>query len=137
VRAEPLVEMLVPALAGEVDVELAEGRRKGVRVADGEDVAVRVGDLQLVAERQVGVLEKALEEAGLGSLLELDGLAARGLDDDLRRVGPERTDDDAAVLRVRAERRVRVVQLDQMSASRMRTMPATGMPTQSGRLLSS
>ena len=73
-----------------------------------------------------------------------------------RRRGPERAHDHAAVVRVRAEDRVRVRVLaadDAVevggggdghmgiafphSASSSRRIPATGMPTQSGRLLSS
>ena len=42
VRAELVVELLVPALAGEPEVELAERRQERVRVVERERVAVRV-----------------------------------------------------------------------------------------------
>ena len=55
VRAEPAVELLVAALAGEVEVELAERGRNAVRVVERERAPARVVDLEPVAERQLGV----------------------------------------------------------------------------------
>ncbi len=69
VRAEPLVEVLVPALHREVEVELAEGRQERVRVADGERVPVRILDLELVLERQPRLRQQRLPQAG--RILEL------------------------------------------------------------------
>ena len=58
VRAEPVVELLVAALADQVQVELAERRRERVRVVDRERAGVAVVDLEPVAQRQLGVLER-------------------------------------------------------------------------------
>ena len=82
------------------------------------------------------------------ALGQLDRLAALRARDDLRRCRAEGAHDHAAVVRVRAEQAVRIgqvalddgldVALDGHSgSSSRRAMPATGMPTQSGRLLSS
>ena len=48
VRAEHLPQLLVPALADQVQVELAERRQEAVRVVDDVRVAVVVGDLEPV-----------------------------------------------------------------------------------------
>ncbi len=145
VRAEPLVQLLVAALHGEVEVELAERRQERVRIADGERVAVRVLDLELVLERQPRRGQQRLPEAGRVLQLGLDRccLVMGRLDAHSLRLGPERAHDDAAVLRfVGAENAVRVgSELDGHSASAAwcmsRSIPATGIPTQSGRLSSS
>ena len=137
VRAEPLVQLLVPALADEIRVELAERRRERVRIPQRVRAPVRVRDLELVAKRQVGPFQNSFEQpVACGE--ELDRRAFLRADDDPRRLGPVRADDDAAVPVVRTEVGVRVVQLQAHSgASRSRRTPATGIPTQSGRLLSS
>ena len=95
-----------------------------------------VAHLELVAERQPGVVDDALEQPRLAGRLELDRVVALRPGDDRDRVGAERADDHAAARRVRPERRVRVVQLDGHSSS-SRRIPATGIPSQSGRWLSS
>ena len=138
VRAEALVELLVPTLADEVRVELAERRRERVRVPQRERVPVRVADLELVAERQLGALDDALEEP-VACGQELDRRAFLRPHDHARRLGPVGADDHAAVPEMRAEVGVRVVQLERAhsGASSSRRIPATGIPTQSGRLLSS
>ena len=139
-RAEPLVELLVTPFHGEVEIELAERRQERVRVADGERVPVRVLHLELVLERQSRLGQQRLPEAV--RVLQL-GLDARRLDAHRLRLGPQRAHDDPAVLGlVGAEDAVRVgAEVDGHSASaawRMsRSMPATGIPTQSGRLSSS
>ena len=100
VRAEPLVQLLVPALAGEVEVELAERRQERVRVVERERVAVRVGDLELVARaaasrpRQLPSKRPARMRAGSSSTARRPSARTR----DRRRVGPEGADDDAAVV---------------------------------------
>jgi hypothetical protein len=137
VRAQALVELLVPALPDEVRVELAERRGERIRVALRERVPVRVRDLELVAERQVGPFQDALEEP-VARGQELDRRAVLRVDDDPRRFGTVRPDDDAPVPVMGAEVGVWVVQRQAQSgvSSNLR-IPATGIPTQSGRLLSS
>jgi hypothetical protein len=128
---------LVPALPDEVRVELAERRGERVRIALRERVPVRVRDLELVAKRQVDPFHDALEEP-VARRQQLDRRALLRVDDDPRRLGPVRPDDDAPVPEVGAEVRVRVVELQaQSGVSSSRRIPATGIPTQSGRLLSS
>ena len=77
VRPEALVDALVAALAGEVDVEVAERRREGVGVAQRVGPALAVVDLDLVAQRQRGAGDDALEDAAGVDLLERRALAAR------------------------------------------------------------
>ena len=82
------------------------------------------------------------------ALGQLDGLAAVGARHDLGRRRAEGAHHDAGVVRMRAEQAVRIgevaaddgldVGLDaHKGSSSRRAMPATGIPTQSGRLLSS
>ncbi len=135
--AELLVQLLVPALHDEVQVELAERRQERVRIALRERVAVRVYDLDLVLERQLRLREHRFPEPGGILQLRLDRarLHAHRL-----RLRPERAHDDAAVRLVRAEDRVRVgAELDHavIGSSMSRWMPRTGIPTQPGRLSSS
>ena len=115
VRAEPLVEVLVAALHGEVEVELAERRQERVRVADGEDVAVRVLDLELVLERQLRLRQQRLPEPG--RILE-HRLDAGRLHANRSRLGPQRAHDDAALGLVGPEHAVGIrAELDGQSAS--------------------
>jgi hypothetical protein len=145
VSAEPLVQALVPALAGQVEVELAERGRERIRVPQREDVAVGVVDLELVVERDLRAGHDALEDTARVHLLQRHVLVAR-----VHLHGPrgrsQRAHHDAAVVLVGAQHRVRIavlalddpVQVEgsrDHSASRSRMMLATGMPTQSGRLL--
>ena len=64
VGAEARVELLVATLADQVQVELAERRQERVRVVDRELAARAVVDLELVAQRQLGARELALEDPG-------------------------------------------------------------------------
>ncbi len=148
VRAHLRPQLLVAALAEEVLVEVGQRRREAVGVLHGERIAARVRDLELVLKRQRRVLDRALEEPGRMHHRELD---ARGLDDDRLGHRAQRPHDDAAVgRRVRAEQRMGVVVLpadepvdvgrdthEMTSLCSIRAMPATGIDTQSGRLLSS
>ena len=134
VRAQAAVEVLVAALARQVQVHLAQRRHKRVRVGERVGVAGRVGDLELVAHRQLRVLDDALEQAVAVDLLELH---ARGLHDDALGVGAVGADDHPALGRVGAEVAVGIGGVHAMGSSSSRRMPATGMRTQSGRLLSS
>ena len=137
------------ALAREIEVERAERRREGVRVALRDRETVRIVDLHAVGERQLRTRDRPLVHAGGMDALQphragalrphAHGLGAR----------PERSHDHAAFREVRAENRVRVVvvahgdSLDVRAcghgtpAPSSRSMPATGIPTQSGRLSSS
>ena len=137
--AEQLVEVLVAALHGEVDVEVAQRGEERVRVADGEPAAVRVLDLELVLERQARLRQQRLPQTGGVLQLRLD---AGRLDAHRLGVGPVRADDDAVLRLVGAENPMRIgSEIYGHNASAAccisRSMPATGIPTQSGRLSSS
>ncbi|MCU0314733.1 MAG: hypothetical protein MUC84_11820 [Solirubrobacteraceae bacterium] len=147
VRAELLVELLVTPLARQVQVELAERRQERVRVAQREAPVLAVVDLELVAERQLGTGDRAGEDAAGVQLLECDLLAGAGAHDDAPGLGPVHPDDRAGLCGMRPEQRVGVGErageqrVDVVgeahavtSSSRIRAMPATGMPTHSGRL---
>ena len=145
-----VVELLVAALRGEVEVELAEGRQERVRVVELDDGAAGVGHLEPVAERQLRLADRALEEAGRMETLELHRLAVLGEDAHRLRRRPERAHDDLAAVRVGAEEVVRVawsrptirstswlatfMQLPPRAAARCRRR---GCRTQSGRWASS
>ena len=148
VRAELVVQLLVPALADQVLVELADRRHERVRIVDRELAGVAVVDLEPVAQRQLGVLDHALEHAAGVDLLELDGGVAVGHRGHRARRRAQDADDDAAVLRMGAEDGMRIGVLaaderlelaggDGHAPSKIRPMPATGIEIQSGRLLSS
>ena len=77
VRAEALPQLLVAALAEQVQVELADRRQEAVRVVDRDRAGVAVVDLELVGERQLGALDVALEDAAGVDLLERRVLAVR------------------------------------------------------------
>ena len=108
VRAEPIPQLLVAALAEQVHVELADRRQEAVRVFDRDRAGVAVADLELVGQRQVHALEPALEDAARVHLLERLVLAVGGDDLDLRGGRPERADHHRPVLGVSAQVRVRV-----------------------------
>ena len=97
VRAELGVELLVAALAHEVQVHVAERRQEAVRVADGERAVLAVVDLELVVERERGALHLAREDALVARRRELDGLAVREAGADGLRGRPVGADEDAAV----------------------------------------
>ncbi len=149
VRAELLVELLVAPLAGQVEVDLPQRGQERVRVAHRERPALAVLDVELVAQRQSRARHRALEDAAGVAQLELDRVAALGSGDDLGGVGPVGADHHAAVLGMRAEQPVRLgeVAVDDgldvclhthgNGSSSRRAIPATGIRTQSGRLLSS
>src|SRR4051794_35323757 len=127
--------MLVPPLHREVEIELAERGEKRVRVADGERAAVRVLDLELVVERQPRLGQQRLPEAG--GILELR-FDPGGLDAHRMRLGSKGAYDDTVLGLVRAEHAVRVrAEIYGHNASAAccmrRSIPATGIPTQSGR----
>ena len=149
VRAEALVELLVAALADQVQVELAERRQEAVRVVDRERAGRRRSRPRAGSRAAARALDDALEDAaGVRPARAADVLAVRRDDGrPSRPPGRQRADHDAAVVRVRAEAGVRVARARgaiSRSASAWRSLapaaarcPATGMATQSGRLLSS
>jgi hypothetical protein len=152
--AELAVELLVAALAGQMQVDVAQRGREGVGIADGVGGAVRVGDVELVAQRQLAAGHLALEDARGMDTAQLDG---RGPGSSSRRATTfsaagryVRHDHLAVGAGVGAEHAVGVAeaQRDQVvdvlgdgahagSSSSSRRIPATGMCTQSGRLSSS
>jgi hypothetical protein len=146
VRAERLPERLVAALPEEVEVDVADRGQEAVGVAHGEGAVGAVVDLELVVERQRRVGDDALEEPGGVHPLERRGLAAHDDVDGLR-VGPERAHEHpAGIGGMGAEVPVGVGEaaveqagelVHESGSSSRRAMPATGMATQSGRLLSS
>ena len=97
VRAELGVELLVAALAGQVQVHLAQRGQEAVRVADRERPVLAVVDLQLVVERQLGAGDRALEHAGGMGLGELGRRPVGGDHAHRARRRAERADHDAAV----------------------------------------
>ena len=86
VRAELLVELLVAALAGQVQVELAERRQERVRVAQREALAVARSRPRARSAAAARAGERALEERRPGArCVELDRLAALGAHGDRAR----------------------------------------------------
>src|SRR5688500_12623068 len=77
VRAELLPQLLVAALADEVQVELADRGQEPVRVLGGL-LAVAVVDVEAVGERQLRLRDVALEDAGGVHLLQRHGLPPAG-----------------------------------------------------------
>ena len=109
VRAELGPELLVAALAREVEVHVAQRRQEPVRVADREDAVLAVVDLELVLERERGAVEGALEHALAAGGRERHDLPVRGVGAHGLRRRPERADHDPAVaVGMRAEVGVRV-----------------------------
>ena len=86
VRAELLVQLLVPPLCGEVEVELADRRQEAVRVVELDGRTARIADL--------------------GDFV--DGLLACRDHAHVLRPRTERAHDHVAVRRVRAEQMVRI-----------------------------
>ncbi len=153
VRAHPLPELLVAALAREVEVEVSERREERVRVAHGERLPVRVGHLEQVLERLGAVVQARLEHAAVP--VGHRQLAAEVRDHvDLHRVGPERADHQPVAVGVDPEQRVgiavgegsdlvqRLVDLRAVGGLSQRDASISinafiGICTQSGRLCSS
>ena len=142
---EPLPKPLVPALAEQVLVQLADGWQEPVGVVDREAAGV-VGDLQLVGGRDRRGPEGALEQAGRMDLVQLDPLVT-GHGRHPGGLGPEGADDHPVVLKMGAEQAVRLVVLaaDQPLdlvlrhglAPRRRRMPPSGICSHGGRCLAS
>jgi len=129
----------MPSLHREMEVELAERGEERVGVADRERVAVGVLDLELVFERQPRLRQQRLPQTGWVLELRLD---AGRLHPHRLRFGAEGAHDDAVLGRMCAQDAVRVgSEIDGHSASAAccmsRSIPVTGIPTQSGRLSSS
>ena len=108
VGAEPLVELLVAALGRQMQVEVPERRREGVRVLQREHPAVRIAHLQSVAQRQRGAVDDAFEEPCFVPLGQLHRIPALGEHAYALGVRPVCADHDAAVHGMGAEQRVRV-----------------------------
>ena len=92
-RAELVVDVEMGALAKQVEIEVAENRRHGVRVAGAPDVRAPP-DLELVRKNHFVFAHDPFEEAGGVGLLEGKALAG-GQDGDLVRAGVEGADNDA------------------------------------------
>jgi hypothetical protein len=105
VRAEAAVELLVPALAEEVFVHLAQHRPEGVGVAKLPFVPGRVSQPEAIGLPLLAPLEAAVEEAfGVDPLQIAERLALEVHDRHLRRIGREDIDGDGpAVFLVHAE----------------------------------
>ncbi len=80
--AEALVQLLVPALAQEVEVELAEGGEERVRVAGPLRAPVGVRHLELVRERERRIGDAPGEDALGVDAAKPDRLATLGHDGD-------------------------------------------------------
>ena len=126
-----------PSVA-EVEVELAERRQERVRVAQRVRVPVRVLDLELVVERQRRLREQRLPQARGVLQLRLD---APGCTRTARASGRYARTTTPPFVWCAPSVRVRVrAELDHdcvVAGSISRWIPATGIPTQSGRLSSS
>ena len=146
VRAHLRPQLLMAALAEQVLVEVRQRRREAVGILRRPRAAVRIVDLELVGHGQRSARQRSLEQPARMHPLELD---ARRLHDDRLRRRVQRPHDDTALGgSVRAQHGVRVVVIagdepvelgghELTSSCRRRAMPATGIGTQSGRLLSS
>ena len=148
VRAELLVELLVAALADQMEVQLTDRRRERVRILDRERPGRAVADLEPIVQRQPGALDDALEHSARVDPLELESGAVVELGRDLGGARAQDTDRHTVTLGMGAQYRVRVrvlapdqgVELvggDGHDSSSSRLIPATGIGTQSGRLSSS
>ena len=149
VGAEALVELLVTALAHEMEVQLADRGQERVGVLQRELAPRPVVDLELVRQRQLGALDLGLEQTAGVDLGHRNALAAAGLDRHRLRRRAQRAHDHAALGLMGAEDRVGlgVLPADESfevvlgdgrhAASRRRAIPATGIGNQSGRLSSS
>ena len=144
-RAEPPVDLLVPSLADEMQVEVPYRREEGVRVADRVLLAAGVGDSEHVVERRLDTRDEPFPHA-LADVLELDPVARRQTIHPHRLgLGPQHANGDAAVGRVGAEEAVGVREVERRararhagtSVSSRRRIPATGMSTHPGRLFRS
>src|SRR5262249_46996601 len=149
VSAQHALQLFVPALAGQVEIELSHRGQKRIGVVLDDDLPVRIAQLELVPGRLFEAFERAREQALLVRPAELERIAPLGPDSRPLDAGLEAAEDDAVPGRVRAEIRVRVVMVAREDAGdvaidlhatpawRRRSMPRTGIPTQSGRLSSS
>ena len=142
VRAEAAVQLLVPALAGEVEVELADRRQERVRVAQHVRVARR--DSAPRARSRAGAFAPAITPSKTPvAVLRLE-LDAHRQDADRLGVragtrGRRRRPSPRARRGRRAGRRARTTLRHVVtgSSSSRRRIPATGIGSQSGRMLSS
>ena len=110
-RTESLPELLVAALSDQVHVELAERRRKRVRIVEDERRPVAPGRLQPVVERRLAAWEVGGEEPRAVDLLHLDRSAALREHAHRGCPGTEGAHDEPAALRMDAENAVWIVEL--------------------------
>ena len=113
VCTQQLIELLVSTLADQMQVELPERRRERVRIGLGERAGRAVVDLELVAKRQLGALDHALEDACLIDLPQRCVVVGQGVwrpqdRDHADRTRAQRADHHAVWHRVGPEDRVRV-----------------------------
>ena len=107
-RAQPVPQLLVAALADQVQVELADGRQEAVRVVDRDGAGLAVVDLEPVGERQLRPLHHTLEDAAGVDELEVGRLAVGQQCADGRRAGAVGAHDDPAVGGMGSEDAVRL-----------------------------
>ncbi|CAN5198597.1 hypothetical protein BH20ACT9_BH20ACT9_07850 [soil metagenome] len=163
-RAEPPPQLLVTALAEQVQVDVAERRGERERVVHRHRAAAGVGHPQAVVRGRWRRVELRLEQARLGGTARPDRLPAG--DEDVHALGlgsPGPHDPDAAVVvgpqqpvglavlagqqqrdlarvgppGVRGRGRQRRSSAGRPSRSSTRRMPPTGMAAQAGRFASS
>ena len=111
VRAEARPQLLVAALADQVQVELAERRQEAVGVVERDRAEVGVVDLERVVQRQLGPVDEALEHAAGVDLLERDRSRPSTTARTAAAAGRRARIDHAVGVRMGAEDRVRVVVL--------------------------
>ena len=97
VRAEFVVDLFVPALGEQMQVQLADGRWKTVRVAN-RDLFTASMDVQLVSRNLLDTWDESLEQSSGVGLLERQRLAAADEGFDALGVRPEDTNYQAVVL---------------------------------------
>ncbi len=104
--AEDLPQLLVAALAEQVEVHFAQGGQEAVAVGDGDGVPARIGDLEPVVD-EVGERQRHREHTGV-DMRHRVALAAHQRHHFLG-MRLERTDHCVVVVFVRAEDAVRAV----------------------------
>ena len=104
-RAEPFPDALVPAFGGKMAVQLAEGGREAVRVAQREGLPARILRLDEVPEQLGAIVEARLEDAA-APVPRGNAAAEIGEDGDRLRVRAVGADHDSVPVGMDAEDRV-------------------------------
>src|ERR1700682_2279391 len=101
-RSEALPDALVPALRNQVRIELAEGGREAVWVAERETRSAPVLHADEVTEHVFAPIQSRLEDAS-GARARGNLAAEVGYHRDALRVGPVHANDHAGAIRMDSE----------------------------------